>query len=445
VAERYLRVVEPSHQRGSSGATSSSAAPPAPLQDASGSSAGALQDRGAEGEEANGGARGQGPKRKREESDGSLGGAGSALVQEQQKGHVPADQSESVYCYDRHMLNLSICKNLLVRVVSERVTPYAGQVLAVLLSSVRPRSASKDQDDPRAEVDQKVDVGYMQFQQIESKMKELGFTQPGRDPVREREKLRKALDLLSAHTDGLLRKRSTRSEGYEVMIPEGPLKGRWFRCTITANGKKQGTKDVQVAEPEIVAEFTNVPPQVMRRTRDSEMVEWGVEWVGARRLINNVAISQLLRDQFGTVGLRIFNLLNERSPPQKMEEKDICSTCMVPPSEGREVLNEMVRRFIIYWQEVPKSANTPLSASLWLYYVDRRRVKLALLQNAVQALLNLRIRFRVESAKVVPLEARQDSLTAKERADLKAGRRVEDVLERSFLVLDTAILIFRCF
>mmetsp|Transcript_3578 Transcript_3578/g.11265 ORF Transcript_3578/g.11265 Transcript_3578/m.11265 type:complete len:287 (+) Transcript_3578:1829-2689(+) len=286
----------------------------------------------------------------------------------------------------------------------------------------------------------------MQFLHIEAKMKELGFHQPGRDPHREGEKLRKVLDLLSAHKDGLVRKKVLNTgEGTEVMIPEGPHKGKWLRCTVTGPGTKPGTKNVRLAEPEMMGEFSNVPPQAMRRTQDNQVVEWCMEWTGARRLLHASATSQLIRDQFGTTGLRIFNLLNEKSPPQKMEEKDIFSTCMVPPSEGRETLNEMVRRFIICWQEVPKNASTPLSASFWLYYVDRNRVQHTILQNVMQAALNLRMRFRVESLKVIPLEARQDSLTARERSELKAGRRKEDVLERSFLVLDAAILIFRCF
>merc|ERR1712060_944728 len=99
----------------------------------------------------------------------------------------------------------------------------------------------------------------------------------------------------------------------------------------------------------------------------------------------------------GTVGLRIFNLLNERWPPQRLEDKDIFQTRMVPHEEGREVLNEMVCRHMVSWQEVPRSAassTSTLASSFWLYYVDPRRVDLALVQNSIQAILNMRVRFR---------------------------------------------------
>merc|ERR1712048_194842 len=102
-----------------------------------------------------------------------------------------------------------------------------------------------------------------------------------------------------------------------------------------------------------------------------------------------------------------------------------------------EILNEMCRRSIVHWQEVPKSASTPNNniSLFWLYYVDRSRLKQQLLWNVYQSILNLRVRFRVETARVLPLESRRDSLNQKERKALNEGRRIEDVLERSFLVL----------
>jgi len=289
----------------------------------------------------------------------------------------------------------------------------------------------------------------MQLAAIEKKMKDLGFHQPGRDPEREREKLRKVLDLLSAHKDGLIRRRSVQQGGdfTEVLVGEGKTQS-WERCAVVGKGDRHGVVHVRLLAADAEGRervLANVPSEALRRGPDTLVHEWCVEWQGARRLLLASATSQLIRDQFGTVGLRIFNLLNERTPPQKLEEKDIFRACMVPPEEGREILNAMVRRYIVTWQEVPRSANTPLSLSYWLYYVDRRRVELAILQNVMQATLNLRVRFRAESAKVVPLESRRDSLSGKEQKALYEGRRTEDILERSFLVLDVAVLIFRCF
>lgn len=155
------------------------------------------------------------------------------------------------------------------------------------------------------------------------------------------------------------------------------------------------------------------------------------------------ATSQLIQDQFGTAGLRMFNLLNEGKPPQKMEEAQIFSTCMVPPQEGRVILNDMVRRGIVQWQEIPKNATLPIISSYWLFYTDPRRLQSVLLWNVTRSILNLRVRFRIEMQRGAPLESRRDSLTKVERLRLKAGRRSEDILERSFLVMSTALFVFR--
>jgi len=325
-------------------------------------------------------------------------------------GDAPKKIRESVYRYDRGTLNLCMCKSLICRVVEERTNSHAAQVLTTIMTAVQPNSA--DADKPAE--GRGVSVQYMSLEAVEQKMKDLGHHQQGRDPEREREKLRKVLDLLSAHKDSLVSRR-------RVAGPPSSFKAV----------KKDNRGSAADA--------------VRRVVEGAAQCEWAMDWQGARRLLLSATTSQLIRDQFGTLGLRIFNLLKERNPPQKLEEKDIFSICMVPPEEGREVLNAMVQRCVVSWQEVPRSPNTPLSASYWLYYVDRRRVELTMLQSVLQAALNLRVRFASESAAVEPLESRRDSLSARERAALHEGRRIEDILERSFLVLDAAVLVFRSF
>jgi len=62
-----------------------------------------------------------------------------------------------------------------------------------------------------------------------------------------------------------------------------------------------------------------------------------------------------------------------------------------------------------------------------------------------KTILNLRVRFRAENAKMWALESRAASLTAEERSKLLSGRRTEDILERSFLKLDGVVLAFSAF
>ena len=46
------------------------------------------------------------------------------------------------------------------------------------------------------------------------------------------------------------------------------------------------------------------------------MSEWIVDWDRACECLRSMALSQLVRDRFGKIGLRIFNLLLEENPPQ---------------------------------------------------------------------------------------------------------------------------------
>jgi len=322
-----------------------------------------------------------------------------------------------VYVYCRPVLNLLLCKNLLARLVESRVGARTAQVISAMLCAVTPSPSGNQPSAP-----------YMRFGDIEQRMREIGATNEGRDPQRERERLRQVLDSLSV--DGGLVKKRLVTAGKPIAGVSQPSVDDSREDEIAGNGgmKKAGRGGG-------------------KGQLDSEAPEWSIQWQEGKKMMLMSVRSQLIRDQFGTLGLRIFNLLNEGNPPQKLDESEIFRACMVPIAEGRDVLNSMVRRSFISWQEVPKSANTPLAASFWLYYVDRERAKSAMILSTLQAMLNLRIRFRIESAKVAPLESRAATggLLAHERALLQAGRCREDALERSSLCLDAVLLAFLSF
>ncbi|CAE7491759.1 polr3c [Symbiodinium natans] len=210
----------------------------------------------------------------------------------------------------------------------------------------------------------------------------------GRDPSRVKEKLRGNLDRLATHKDQLLRKR-------------------------------------------------------VSAVKDADMSEWIVDWDRACECLRSMALSQLVRDRFGKIGLRIFNLLLEENPPQKLEEGQIFKIAMIPILDGRELLQAMARSCVLSWQQVARSSDGAVANSVWLYYVDMRRVVPSMLDLAYNSILNLRIRFRAESARVAPMESRALSLGSRGRQSLRMGRRKEDLLERSFLVLDAVPLLCR--
>jgi len=300
-------------------------------------------------------------------------------------------QPDTMYTFNRNEFNLCLSKTLMCRIIEERTNTYAATVLAALLTSAAPAPSGN-----------RVEVDFMKLFEVEQTMQDLGYQNTqGQDTIRERERLRNVLDLLSGGRDG-------REEG---------LLRRRVESSTTVGGAKE--------EP-----------------------AWAVDWSHARKVLMDAVTSHLIRDQFGGEGLRIYNLLNERATPQKVEEGQIFSTCMLPPDKGREVLNSMTRRHIVKWQEVSKTPggrDVSLFSSFWLYYVERKSVEMALMHDTYQAILNLRIRFRAEHKKTVPLEGRPMSLTRDERIKFAHGCRSQDILERSFLVLDSVVLVFRHF
>ncbi|CAK9109256.1 unnamed protein product [Durusdinium trenchii] len=303
-----------------------------------------------------------------------------------------AETTEVVYRYDRVNLNLCICKNLLCRIVEEQVDELAAQVMMTMLTSVGPDS------------NERVMANWVSIESIHERHLGL-FPNSGRerDPHRLREKLRSKLDLLVNKVEFLRHRRQAT-----------PLN-----------------------------EFTRLADLAARPARDGHeelRSEWIVDWAKAGDCLRSLTMSQLIRDRFGQVGLRIFNLLQEGDPPQKLEENHIFNICMIPLQEGREILQSMVKHSVLNLQQVARNSDGAVANSLWLYYVDMRRVWASTEELVLDALLNLRTRFRSENARIMPLESRAQSLTAKERLLLKEGRRVEDLLERGFLVLDSVLL-----
>eukprot|EP00928_Gymnodinium_smaydae_P081115 TRINITY_DN64690_c0_g1_i1.p1 TRINITY_DN64690_c0_g1~~TRINITY_DN64690_c0_g1_i1.p1 ORF type:complete len:581 (-),score=137.45 TRINITY_DN64690_c0_g1_i1:72-1769(-) len=393
VSEGYLNTVEAYSQVGSS-----STAPPASVDD------------GKRGREDVPGAAPQASKRQRGEDGGALV---AVAAEPSRSGPAKGTTPESVvYTFNAATFNLRLCKNLIGRFAEDKSNPYITRVLLALLTSVNPARSGG------------IASEYMRFSAVEQRLRDMGGVQVGRDPQREQLKLRKALDHLA--NEGFLVR--CRNVNVTSAAPAGAAlpgaDGDPDDPVAPARGRGAGTG------------FEVVP-------------EYCIAWDEARDLLVGLARSQLIREQFGMTGLRMFNFLAEREPPQKLEEERIFEVCMVPMVEGRQVLNAMVRAGFVRWQEIPKSANAPLMASYWLYYVDKKSVEHAIIQRTLWSILGLRVRFRAEGAQLAALESRASlggqQLTPQDRTKLNAGRKREDALERSFLVLDGILQIFCCF
>lgn len=275
----------------------------------------------------------------------------------------------------------------------------------------------------------------MDFRDIARKMEEAGFHEAGKDPTKERERLRKTLDYLCA------------AEGLGAQEDYAKKRTLVQKRKVPSQGLSSARTGVDQFSAGLRPKGSVRSGYGASSVDEGPVYQWRVDWDCARQMLQASMRSQLIKDQFGILGLRIFNLLSEREPKQKLEEEQIFEICMIPAVEGRKILNAMVRGFVLNWQEVPKSATAPLMKSFWLYYVDHSRVEQMMVQSALQGILHLRTRFRVESGKVAPLESRVrvGGLSQRERDKLDGHRRREDQLERSYLALAAVLLVFQCF
>lgn len=364
------------------------------------------------------------------DGSGAVNGSGESSHTAPAASATAPAQNAAIWGCHRRNLDMCLCKDVVCRLVEETHGATVAQVLHCVLHGV-----SRTPNDDLA-----VAVQWLTFTQVEARSKELGFFALSRDVVREREKLNKALTFLKSQSDHLITERqSAAPPSLTASSSAGRAKGKGRSNPKTAAAAQAENDVVETAR------------------------EWCVEWESVRRVLVKAVSSRYIRDQFGVSGLRIFNLLNDRWPPQKLEEQQIFNTCMVPAEVGREVLYRMCCRHILKWQEVPKT-QISLTASFWLYHVDPYSVWMVMLKNYMQTVLNIRISLRRTSARLAPLEeaarfagvqadaggrgpasATTTGLGPQERRTLLAGRQLEDALERSFISLDPAVLILTNF
>lgn len=334
------------------------------------------------------------------------------------------ENEHEVYTTNKWGLNLGLCKNLLLRYIEESLDQGSecARVVSALMEGVRLKGSAENPSEvwvQHLKVKEIVEIysnSFLVGQADES----------SRHSKEEIEKqIRKLLELMY-NQSGLVKKRIPLEQPEAVPIANATPPRSRARKKVN-DGEANGA---------IVPSHENF---------QQYLSEWAIEWGATRKILWKQTTSNLIREQFGVIGLRIFNLLAEEDVPQKYEERDICQICMIPANNGREILNKMVQKNLVSWQEVPRttSASSSIGNSLWLYYINRKRVDRVLQAMILKGMLNLRIRFGVEHGKTEKLENRRQGLNEELREELQRGRQAEDILERGYLTLDAAMLIFR--
>lgn len=195
--------------------------------------------------------------------------------------------------FNRRNLDLRLCKDIIVRVVEDRQPLFVAQVFRCALDGIK---LSPSEDTHHLQVS----TEWMRFPQLEAKTKEMGFVPAGGDPKRQRDQLQKALTILSVSQDQLLKMR------HAPLIHEG--------AASRATTRKRGSAAARAAAAKAAAEAAPLADG-----SEADTKEWAVEWENVRRALVKAVTSRYMKDQFGVNGHRIYNLLTDRSPPQKLE------------------------------------------------------------------------------------------------------------------------------
>ncbi|KAL9124318.1 MAG: hypothetical protein Q9217_006344 [Psora testacea] len=134
---------------------------------------------------------------------------------------------------------------------------------------------------------------------------------------------------------------------------------------------------------------------IPRNSSSSE--RWSINF---RNLIDKTisqTINQIIASRYGILSVRLANILAERG---KLDEKTLCSLCLVREKEMRTRLTTMHKAGLLELQEVPRDNARVASRTNFLFFFDQDRCTRRLLDGCYKTMTRLLERAAVEKEKV---------------------------------------------
>lgn len=103
---------------------------------------------------------------------------------------------------------------------------------------------------------------------------------------------------------------------------------------------------------------------------------------------------QIIKDHFGDVAARICSILEAKG---HLESEAVAEDAMVPAKDAREILHQLYKSNYISMLYLHQSKQHNPSNAMYLWCVDKKRLKETVLKNVCRALVNLRLRRQHEA------------------------------------------------
>ncbi|KAL9104453.1 MAG: hypothetical protein Q9163_000605 [Psora crenata] len=177
--------------------------------------------------------------------------------------------------------------------------------------------------------------------------------------------------------------------------------------------------------------------------------------INFRSLIKRAAthtIFQIIASRYGSLSVRLANILAERG---KLDDKTLCSMCLMREKEMRSRLISMQKAGLLELQEVPRDNARVASRTSFLFFFDHDRCTRKLLDECYKTMTRLLQRAAVEKGKVkgtVEKAGRSDVvgkedelLSVQERAALQQWRVIEERIWGQIGRVDDMVALLRDF
>ena len=177
--------------------------------------------------------------------------------------------------------------------------------------------------------------------------------------------------------------------------------------------------------------------------------------INFRRLINKAKgqlINHIIASRYGSLSVRLANILAERG---KLDEKTLCSMCLIREKEMRNRLTTMQKAGLLELQEVPRDNARVASRTNFLFFFDQDRCIRRLLDECHKTMTRLLQRAVVERENVKgtlekagrsDVVGKEDQLlSAPEREALQKWRDIEERILGQVERVDNMIAVLRDF
>lgn len=148
------------------------------------------------------------------------------------------------------------------------------------------------------------------------------------------------------------------------------------------------------------------------RRLQSGTVTWTVEYRHLARKLRHLELERLIGSRFGGSALRLIRVLLAKG---KLDEKRLQEISLMAPKDLRRLLSLLEGAGFIDLQEVPRDSQRQPSRTLYLWFYDPDRVRMAIIEDTYKAMSRCLRRIQVERGKL------KHFLEKTERSDVKGN------------------------